>query len=123
MADSKQTSALPVEDAKAIVAGTVQSVVQELRKPDPQVEAQKARHRERIRAEREIAEGLRKEREAMCPHRRENNTSTIAWMSTPGPDNISTYTRGVCQRCQRLIQPTDTDFRELLAIPTGVPQF
>lgn len=116
-------ASLPVEAVNEVVANTVKSVVEELRRPDPTVLAKKEAARLRIRAERERSEANRIAIEASCAHRRDNNTSTIAWMTTPGPDGVTPYDRGVCQRCQRLIQPTDPDYRALRAVPTGVPQF
>lgn len=122
MADPK-ANLIPAESAAELVSSTVKSVVEELRKPDPATVSKKEAARLRIRAERARSEANRLEREANCSHRRENNTSAIGWMTTPGPDGVTPYDRGCCQHCNRVIQPTDPDYRELRAIPTGAPQF
>jgi len=118
----QSNAALDADVIAKIAATTAVTLAEEMRKPDPAVAEQKERHRQRIRAERERQEANRIAREKACPgpHRREDNTSAIAWMTTPAADGLHDYTRGVCQRCQRLIQPTDPDFLELLRVPTGV---
>ena len=91
------------------------TVITEAKKPhvDVELQARKARDRERLRAERAANEEARKERESRCPHLREDGTSTIAWHTNS--DNVM---RGVCQRCNILLQPGHPDYMRMARVPT-----
>lgn len=96
------------------LADLLRQVLEEAKKPyiDPDVESRKARDRERLRCEREIAEKARRDYQARCTHLREDGSSAVAWATQS--DGI---TRGVCQHCNRLFVPEDPDYAQVIRIP------
>jgi hypothetical protein len=82
-------------------------------KRDPELEARKARDRQRIREERGRQEANQRAIQDNCPHLREDNTSAVAWMR-----NSDDITRGVCQRCNALFTPEHPEYLRLIRIPT-----
>lgn len=110
---------MPTEPQKPLTSPTVPltdliEFAKELKKPyiDPSLVAKRERDSQRMRQQ--VAENRRVKaaKEASCSHRREDNTSAIAWMT-----NSDMATRGVCQRCNRLVQPDDADYMILIAVP------
>ncbi len=81
-------------------------------------EAKKEKKRLDTRAElnRDIA--AKAQKAANCPHLRGDNTSSIAWYTfTNG--GVPVRTIGVCQRCPRIVETSDSDYQMLRRIPTS----
>ena len=103
---------------KSDMSELLKAVLEEAKKPyvDPDKVASAERARQRIREQRLMNEQMQHQRQASCPHRREDSTSAIAWATQS--DGI---TRGVCQHCNRLVVPVDADYKELRKVPDRAP--
>jgi len=104
------------QGALQIDAATLVEILKEARKPyvDEQAEALKAKRREQLREANRQHIADQKLQQEYCSHLREDNTSAMAWMNSY-PDK---QFRGVCQRCNLLVEPEHPKYRQLLAIPT-----
>lgn len=102
----------------ALTPDALRVLVEEIKKPyvDREAEARRLADRERLRRdERERLEAIRAGQEA-CGHVREDNSSAIAWYPFTNP--AGTTVIGVCQRCNLTLKDDHPRYHELMRIPT-----
>lgn len=111
-------SAVAADTPIALTPDALRVLVEEIKKPyvDREAEARRLADRERLRRdERERLAAIRASQEA-CGHVREDNSSAIAWYPFSNPSG--TVVIGVCQRCNLKLDASHPRYHEMLKIPT-----
>lgn len=121
MPDTTVAQPLPAAEPAPMLpmsADAIRVLVEEMRKPyvDREAEARKAAARARLQQdEKERMEALAVMQEA-CAHVREDSSSAVAWY--PFQNTRGTVTIGVCQRCNLTLRPSHPKYLDMLKVPT-----
>jgi len=126
MADQKTQDSGAVtmtkSDLAAIVAAAVSQAVKATNEyVDPIVEANKTRMKTSMKALRVENERNREYRESLCSHRRDDNSSRVAWIDNWVARTGRVVREGFCQGCEKHFHPEidPVAYMEMVKVSTG----
>jgi len=111
----------PVQLTALELTKIISEAVEAAKKPylDPIIEQRKIKARETMRLQREESLADEAATQNACPHVRDDNTSTIAWINNYHRSLKEYHREGFCQRCGKPFKPGDINYAHFASIPTG----